>query len=147
MALLMPVRSKSLKFKFMAIGLLAPWLISMRLMRSGSNGGMDKPLCPFGCFCTMSVITFGRQTVSAALHCGRSVAETQKWHNMKIHFRIKIESTLKFCWITRVVSQLATNTNAPNDWFNLARKWAKWRKWKTKAKCKSRLSSHFSDWI
>lgn len=42
-ALLMPTKSKSLKFKLMAIGLCPPCEMSMRLIRNGSNGGIDKP--------------------------------------------------------------------------------------------------------
>lgn len=42
-ALLMPTKSKSLKFKLMAIGLCPPCKMSMRLIRNGSNGGIDKP--------------------------------------------------------------------------------------------------------
>lgn len=80
-ALLRPLKSKSLNVKLMAIGLLSPCLISILLMRNGSIGGIAKPECPFGWFCTMSVITLGRHSVSAALHCGKSLAVNlmKKW--------------------------------------------------------------------
>lgn len=83
-ALLIPDISKSRKFKVIAIGDFAPWLMSIWLMCNGSSGGIANPLCPFGCFCTISVITFGKQSVSAALHRGISVAiyEQRKQNNI-----------------------------------------------------------------
>lgn len=74
MALLNPVKSKSLKFKLIAMGLSEPCKISIRLMRNGSMGGIAKPECPSGCSCTISVISFGKQTVSPARHLGKSAA-------------------------------------------------------------------------
>lgn len=62
----------------MAIGLLDPCLMSTRLIRNGSSGGMLKPEWPFGCCCTMSVMTLGRHSVSAGLHCGISAAVAKK---------------------------------------------------------------------
>lgn len=73
-ALLKPDKSKSFKFKLMAIGLSLPCEMSMRLMCNGSIGGIERPECPSGCSCTISVITFGKQTVSPAWHRGISVA-------------------------------------------------------------------------
>lgn len=73
----MPVKSKSLKFKLMAIGLCPPWEMSIRLIRNGSNGGIDKPWWPFGCCCTILVMTRGRHSKSAGLHCGISVAKIE----------------------------------------------------------------------
>lgn len=75
-ALLKPLKSKSLKFKLIETGLLPPCAISIRLMRNGSIGGIDRPVWPFGYFWTISVITFGKQTVSPTLHCGISAAIT-----------------------------------------------------------------------
>lgn len=43
-ALLKPLKSKSLKFKLIETGLLPPCAISIRLMRKGSIGGIDRPV-------------------------------------------------------------------------------------------------------
>lgn len=87
-ALLNPAKSKSLKFKFTAIGLLLPCSISMRLIRSGSNFGIANPGCPFGCVWTIFVITFGKQTESPALHCGISAAKFEEKQKNQFKFII-----------------------------------------------------------
>lgn len=76
------------------MGLSEACKISIRLIRNGSNGGIAKPECPFGFSCTISVITFGKQTVSPAWH--RDISEAmlikQKKERTKMN---KIE--LKSC--------------------------------------------------
>lgn len=77
-ALLKPDKSKSFKFKLIAMGLSLPCEMSMRFMRNGSIRGIDSPECPFGCCCTISVITFGKQSVSPARQRGISSAIVEK---------------------------------------------------------------------
>lgn len=74
-ALLIPFKSKFLKCKSILIGLSPPCIISIVFMRSGSNGGIDKPGWPLGFSEMIFVIASGKHLVSPAWHCGRSAAE------------------------------------------------------------------------
>lgn len=82
------------KFKLTWTGLSLPCDISIRLICNGSSFGMAKAACPSGCWWTMSVMTFGRQTVSPGLHWGMSLATVNninkliKWVEKRIHFSV-----------------------------------------------------------
>lgn len=95
-ASLSPDKSKSLKSNLIAIGLFEPCTILILLMRNGSNGGIAKPECPFGCDCTICVITFGRHATSAALHCGKSLAVIKEQEETKNLNYVSISNEIHF---------------------------------------------------